>query len=188
MLDAREPKNGDFATYVENLTRHPPTQHPMGGEAPKHSAGHHGGPAPGAAAPGGEKLKSALRAWSHGRAKTPDPHPPAQQAAAQAATQPTAQAVAQASRSAPAPANPPAASQRVEGADPMAGVPPEAVASARASLAKLLERASAIATFVGIAMIATSFADDPPFFSDPLVGVALLFFAGIANRIKRSLA
>lgn len=153
MLDPQEPKNGDFATYVENLARHPREQRLQELD--------HAGPArthdKGDPAAWGRGADGAARDAAHNAA----------QDAAQDARQRAAKAVENALR-------------KLRNAQHDAGPGAESAASAVRRFAGLV---STIMTVVGLVILVSGLLDDPPPFAHPFVGVALLVAARVVARI-----
>jgi len=161
MLDAREPKNGDFASYVENLAPlpgqndKPATAPSAAAPAPTRARRARGEPAAPAQAPG------AGAAWGH-QAKD-GPHGAAGRV----------EEIFQKLQSAANKAEPPS---------------PEVIASARRMLSTLLGRIATGAGIVGVVLIGASLLEEPLPFADPSVGVFLLILAAVAGRIARKVA
>ena len=160
MLDAREPKNGDFASYVENLAPLP-GQHDTPAKAPSAAAAAparrrpaRGEPAaaqaPGAGAAWGHQAKDGL----HGAAERVEEIFQKLQSSAHKGEQPSA----------------------------------EVIASARRMLATLLGRIATGAGIVGVVLIGASLVDETLPFADPSVGVFLLILAAVTGRIARKVA
>jgi hypothetical protein len=154
MIDAREPKNGDFVSYVENLSKMPvgQTLTSAADDAFGHGAGRGGAKAQGSAGP-------AASGPGHGAS----PMPNAENAKR------AIQEMLKARR------------ERLGTAGP-------AGQEFSHQVAKVLSRVAAIATLAGIALVAMSFTDEPPFFADPVLGIGLVVMGAVANRLSRKLA
>jgi hypothetical protein len=154
MIDAREPKNGDFVSYVENLSKMPVGQSLP--HAPDDAFGHGSGggsakapgPAPGAGAQRGHEASPILNAESAKRA----------------------------------------IQELLKARSERLGTSGPAGHEFSHQVGRVLSRVAAIATLAGIALIAMSFSDSPPFFADPVLGIGLVVMGAVANRLSRKLA
>jgi len=182
MIDAREPKNGDFATYVESLVRLP-TEQKLHAPAPgavqtrresRASAAAHGSGAPHTAwgrhaadpAAALEKLPEALRRVLGARTGTS----PAAQGGAGPGTQGGAGPTTQGG-----------AGPTTQGG---AGLPDEMAKP----FARALSRIAGIAVIAGLSILAMSFGQDPPFFADPVLGIGLIVGGALAHRASGKIA
>lgn len=165
MIDAREPKNGDYASYVESLVNSPDSRPPTRATAP------------------GARGRRAARAAAGARAgdaKTGDARPaqPPRRAALPGA--PAAGSLWGNSANGPLPdPSVEAGLQQLRQAFPGATME---------SVGQLLQRAASFATIAGGALILLSFSDDPPFFASPALGMLLIVagfgMRGLARRLR----
>jgi hypothetical protein len=152
MIDAREPKNGDFVSYVEKLAKMPVGQvlPPASDDAFGHGAGRAGAGTP-----------------RQGGGARPAPAPPQGRDAEDARR---------------------AHKEMLEARrEKLAGAGPAGREFAH-QVSAVLRRVAAFATFAGIAMVALSFTDEPPFFAQPVLGIGLVVIGAVANRLSRKLA
>ncbi len=202
MIDAGEPKDGDFVRYVEELVRMP-----------------HGASLPKGYAPGEvlkstrgqrESLLQTLRdvltnrdaTQQRGRATPGATGFPAPSGAHNADLPPSGMhpggmLPAGASSSGTPHAGTPHAGTPHTGM-PHAGTPRPLPTLSRkrsssqpgdtAVVARLLGRLASIAIFVGVVLLAMSFAEDPPVPIDPIVGIAMLAGAAVVKRIAKGIA
>ena len=168
MMDAREPKDGDFVTYVENLVRLPTAQ---GMQPPSSVATPERGDT--------AKDRASQSAWGHaggmqaGIERLPEPVRKVLEAKDGNAAKQVLQAVLQARRASAAKSRSQAGQSHADPSD---------------SASRTIGQVATIATILGIALIALSFAPDAPFFADPVLGITLLVAGAIARRLSRKLA
>jgi hypothetical protein len=187
MIDSREPKDGDYASYVESLVSAPKAQQIP--ETPPTGWGHGGGAGAPGAAPGALPGDPAGAVPGGFPRQAAGPHA--------GATRPDATRLdGGATRREAGGARPTAGATRPDAsAGPLDGESLEmrlerlrrALPVASAGLPHLLRRIAGFATFAGIALIALSFSEDPPFFAHPFGGILLITAGAFLRRLARKL-
>ena len=187
MIDSREPKDGDYARYVESLVNAPKAQQLP--EAPSNGWGHGGG----AVAPGAGQgvAQDATPGAVPGRFPRQAAGPDA------GATRPDASRLdgGATRRDTGAGRHDAGATRPDAGASPLDGESLEmrlerlrrTLPEASAGLPRLMRRIAGFASFAGIALIVLSFAGNPPFFAHPVAGILLIaagaFLRGLARKL-----
>lgn len=194
MIDSREPKDGDYASYVESLVNAPKAQQLP--EAPSTGWGHGGD----AAAPG--SLPGVLPGEAPGAVPGRFPRQAARPDAAAnrpdaGATRPDASRLdgGATRRDAGAGRQHAGATRPDAGGSPLDAESLEmrlerlrrTLPVASAGLPRLFRRIAGFASFAGIALIVLSFAGNPPFFAHPVPGILLIaagaFLRGLARKL-----
>lgn len=153
MIDAREPKDGDYASYVESLVNAPASPPPSRAARPGARGRHAARTAPGTQTEDARPGQSSRRAALPG---APAAGSPGTGGADGSQPDPSVEA----------------GLQQLRQAFPGATVE---------SVGQLLQRAAGFATIAGGALILLSFSDAPPFFASPALGM-LLIVAGFGMR------
>lgn len=197
MIDSREPKDGDYASYVESLVNAPKAQQLP--EAPSTGWGHGGDAAAPGALPG--EAPGAVPGRFPRQAARPDSGATRPDAGATrpdaGATRPDANRLdgGATRRDAGAGRQHAGATRPDAGAGPLDAESLEmrlerlrrTLPAASAGLPRLFRRIAGFASFAGIALIVLSFAGNPPFFAHPVPGILLIaagaFLRGLARKL-----
>lgn len=183
MIDSREPKDGDYASYVESLVNAPQAQQLP--DAPSTGWGHGGNAA--FQGDASEALPGAVPGRFPRQAAGPDA----------GATRPDAMRLdgGATRRDAGEGRHGAGATRPDAGASPHDGDSLEmrlerlrrTLPAASAGLPRLVRRIAGFASFAGIALIALSFTGNPPFFAHPVPGILLIaagaFLRGLARKL-----
>lgn len=180
MIDGQEPKNGDFASYVENLTRAP--------------SGH----APGAEPPGSRAPQPRSKAAHSPGAGPPGAETPAQQARAEVARALAALRAKKGRQDAPAApgslwgrsAGTAAGGTGLQGAldDAMqTGDTTRVAQQLRTFVSRVLGRIAMLAFFAGVVIVGLSIADDSLEIASPGAGVVLMIVGAVLHRAAAKL-
>jgi hypothetical protein len=159
MIDAREPKDGDYASYVESMVNAPKAQK-LPAEPPADAWGRQAGGQPPRADQGPAATRSGAGSAQQRLPRTPAPG--AQHGEARRHVHETLEARLE--------------QLRLALPDASAG-----------GLAQLLRRAATFASVIGIALVVLSFSNDPPFFANPGFGMLLVVLGAVLRRVAKNL-
>lgn len=185
MIDASEPKDGDYVRYVEALVNAPKAQQLQetsaggwghGAEAPERGRGGTAGAAAGQ--PTGQQSTGTTAQRFPRQVAYPDA----------GATRPDAgHARPDAGTTRPEPGSAHSPGESLEARLQQLQRLQATLAASPGALPQLLRRIAGFASFAGIAMILLSFTDDPPFFAHPVPGILLIAVGAFLRGLPRKL-